>query len=186
MGLTGAQSIAGREFTREEEVFLANLGCTVTHCRGEVALGIYRHLSGLVESETVDIEHCDDHTGKVLEALSNRRHPVSEAVLYRCEFCHLPLVIRMNTKALRVTILVEIGIKTALELFAIGIIDGKPRLVPETRIVAGLIILIAKREVVIPSVGLVRDLIFVCFERCRIVKMAFKAEKVTQTKAWSC
>ena len=155
MGLTGAKSVAGRELTREEEVFLADLGCTVTHCCREVALGIYRHLSSLIESETVDVEHRDDHAGKVLEALADGRYPVPEAVLDRGEFCDLPLVVRMNTKGLRVTILVEVGTKTTLELFAFGVIDRKTSLVPETRVFAGVVVIIAKCEVVILSVGLV-------------------------------
>lgn len=153
--LTGAESITGRELTREEEVFLSNLGCAVTHRRGEVALSIYRHLSSLVESETIDVEHRDDHAGKSLEALADGRYPVPEAILDRCEFRELPLVVRMNTKCLRVTILVEVRLITAVELIAIGVVDRKTSLIPETRVFAGVIVLISKCEVVILPVALV-------------------------------
>lgn len=153
--IDGAESVAGCELAREKEVFLANLGCAVTHCRGEVSLGVYCHLSSLIESKPVDIKHSDDHTGKVLEALADRRHPVPEAVLHRGEFRNLSLVVRMETKGLCVAILVEVGTITALELIAFGVINRESRLVPESGVVAGVVVFISEDEVEVLPLSLV-------------------------------
>lgn len=61
----------------------------------------------------------------------------------------------MNTKCLRVTILVEVRLITAVELIAIGVVDRETSLIPETRVFAGVIVLIPKCEVVILPVALV-------------------------------
>lgn len=61
----------------------------------------------------------------------------------------------METKCLCIAILVEIGIITALELVAFSVINKETRLIPEPRVVAGVVVFIAENEIVVLSFGLV-------------------------------
>lgn len=171
----GTESVAGRELAREKEVFLANLGCAVAHGGGEVSLGVYRHLGGFIEPKSVDVEHGDHHARKCLEALAYRGHPFPETVLDRGKFCYLPLIVWMNTKGLCIAILVKVRIITALKLFALCVINQEACLVPEPRVFARVIVVIAEIEIMVLPAGLVRDLVFICFKRGGIIQVTVEA-----------
>ena len=84
----------------------------------------------------------------------------------------------METKRFRVAILVEVRIVTALEFFALGVIDWETRLIPESRVVTGVVVLIPKHKVMILPVGLVQDLIFVSLKRGGNIEVTFEANEV--------
>lgn len=93
-------------------------------------------MSRFVVSIAVDIQLRYQHAVEVLESLANGRVPFSETILYGSKLRDLTAPIGIDTKGLRVTILVKVGRVASLEAIIDRLIDRKSSLVPEPRILA--------------------------------------------------
>ena len=118
-----------------------------------ISESIHSRLSRLVVTEAVNIQSLNDVTGVNLDPLSNTGMPFTETILNGRELRQLTLPIRVDTKSLPVTVLIEITVITSNELITNALIDGVTGFVPEARVVASIVIVVSREEVHILAFG---------------------------------
>lgn len=112
----GTEGITTRNFTGDEEVFLAKVVSALPGRRSPGSQSVNGDLSGLVDTDGVDIESSDGHAGESGELSHDGRVPFAQTILHGGELGELTLPVGMDTESFHVTILVKVGLETAIGL----------------------------------------------------------------------
>lgn len=106
--IQGSKRVSTSDLTGNEEVVFSNGGGTFTNARGPDRNGVEGNLSGLVDSDGIKVESFQRQTGEMNDFVHDGRLPFSKTVLHGSELGQLTLPVRMDTKGLHITVLVEI------------------------------------------------------------------------------
>ena len=133
--------VTTRNLTDDEEVVLPQIRRTAAGRGCPLNKAVYRHLSGLIDTNAVEIECRDSHAGELRELCHDVRIPFTQTVLYGRELRQLTLPVRVHTESFHVSILVELRrVATAVP---IDVHDG-PFIAPEHRHLTGLVVLVVE------------------------------------------
>ena len=138
------------------------------------------HLHTLVDSEAVNVELGNHEAGEVLDPSADGRVPLAKAILHGGELCQLTLPIGVQTKGFDVAVLIKVAVVAARELGPDIARDGVAGLVPEGRVVAGFVVLVAKREVAVLPARLPDRLVLLRVEGGGRVEVVLEADEIAQ------
>jgi hypothetical protein len=139
----------------------------------------------------------------MLESFANGGNPLTKSVLDGRKLGKLSSVIREDTKRLSVTKLVivsmpsvkivfglrleahliKVAVEATFELLVHPFVDRVTSLIPELGEVAGLVVLVARREIKVPPIALPNNVVLGWLVWRGLVEIAFEAHEVTHAGA---
>ena len=110
----GSKCVATSNLTSYEEIFLPEFGGAISNTRSPYCGSVEGDLSGLIDSNGIKVESLQRQTREMNQPVHDRWLPFSETILHGSELGQLTIPIRMNTKGLHITVLVEVRTPTAI------------------------------------------------------------------------
>jgi len=103
------ERVSTSNFTIDEEIVLPKFAGTLSDTRSPYGHTVHGDLSGLVDTDSVEIEGFDGDTRELDEPLHDSGLPFSQTILHGGELAELTHPIGVDTKRFKITVLIEIG-----------------------------------------------------------------------------
>ena len=103
-----AEGVSTGNLTADKEVVLSHLGGALSDACSPSSQGVDGDLSGLVNTDGIEIESLDSEARKLDEPVQNGLLPLPKTVLDGSELGQLTHPIGMNTESLEISVLIKV------------------------------------------------------------------------------
>lgn len=110
----GSKGVPTSDLASDEEIIFSEFGSTFSDTCTPYRGSIESNLGGLVDSNGIKVQSFQRQTSEVDQSVHYGRLPFSETILDGSELGQLTIPVRVNTKGLHVTILIEVRGSTTI------------------------------------------------------------------------